>query len=314
MRHSVAALISFLMTAYLPVQTTVILRGRVVMSDGSSPNKSVGIVRICTDNNGTAPGPLTEKDGSFIWTMEADYMATRRCFLEATLSGYQSTQVEISNVNPALGANVDLKPIALTLKGGDPYLLGVDGSEIPSKGRAEWNAALKAATVNDRDTAAAQLKAATAINPKFALAWHNLGILHDLNHDFAEARAAYLKAIEADPKMLRPYVALARLMVMEKDWPGVIKTAATFIPLDKNRIFAEMHLHQAVAQFNLKDLAAAQASALEALNPKARQPVVRAEYVLGRILEAKGDAVGAKQHMSRYLMRMERRAESRDCE
>jgi hypothetical protein len=28
----------------------------------------------------------------------------------------------------------------------------------------------------------------------------------------------------------------------------------------------------------------------------------RAEYVLGRILEAKGDAAGAKEHMAKYLM------------
>jgi len=54
-------------------------------------------------------------------------------------------------------------------------------------------------------------------------------------------------------------------------------------------------------QFNLKDLAAAEASANEAMNPKGKQPAVRAEYTLGRILEAKGDMAGAKQHMSRYL-------------
>jgi regulator of sirC expression with transglutaminase-like and TPR domain len=90
-------------------------------------------------------------------------------------------------------------------------------------------------------------------------------------------------------------------MVAEKDWSGVVKTATAFVPLDKNRMFSEMHLHQAVAHFNLKDLGAAEASANEALNAKAKQPTARAEYVLGRILEAKGDQAGAKQHMSRYL-------------
>src|SRR5262245_17476345 len=97
------------------VQGTVILRGRVNMADGSAPPKSVGTIPICTDNNGTIPGPLTERDGSFIWTLQNDRFNTRRCFIEATLAGYQSTQVEISNVNPALGMNVDLQPIVLTL-------------------------------------------------------------------------------------------------------------------------------------------------------------------------------------------------------
>ena len=128
-----------------------------------------------------------------------------------------------------------------------------------------------------------------------------LGILYDFERMFAQARAAYEKAIEADPKMLAPYVALTRLMITNKDWAGVTKTTAAFFPVDKNRIFAEMYAHQAVAQYNLKDFAAAEASANEALNPKAKQPFVRAEYILGRILEAKGDTAGAKQHMSHYL-------------
>ncbi len=282
-------------------QNTVIFRGKVVMADGSPPGKAVGTVRICTDSNGTGPGPLTDKAGAFVWTMQVDFMATKRCFIEATLPGYESTQVEISNVNPALGTNVDLMPVTLRLKGGDPYLMGEDGTSIPGKGRSEWNAAMKAVVANDRPRAVEQLKAATAANPKFALAWHNLAILYDVDHNLAEARAAYTKAIEADPKMLRPYVALARLMILEKDWAGVNKTAAALIPLDKNRIFPEIHGHQAVAHYHLRDLAAAEASAVEALNPKAKQSAARAEYVLGRILEAKGDLSGAKQHMSKYL-------------
>ena len=35
------------------------------------------------------------------------------------------------------------------------------------------------------------------------------------------------------------------------------------------------------------------------LDPKNKLP--RAEYVLGRILEAKGDIPGAKEHMAKYL-------------
>jgi Tfp pilus assembly protein PilF len=49
----------------------------------------------------------------------------------------------------------------------------------------------------------------------------------------------------------------------------------------------------------MKDLAGAEASANTALQQKPSYP--RAEYVLGRILEAKGDAAGAKLHMTKYL-------------
>lgn len=272
-----------------------------MMADGSAPGKSVGTQRTCSDGNGTGPGPLTDKEGVFTWRMEVDYMRSRRCYIEGALNGYQSTQVEISNVNPAVGVNVDLPPIKLTLKGSDPHQLGGDDKDVPAKGRSEWTTAMKAINTNDIPGAIAALKAATAANPKFALAWHNLGILQEFQRNDAEALDAYAKAIEANPKILLPYVAIGRMKVKSMDWAGVLTTSAAVIPLDKDRIFPEMYVHQAVAHYNLKDLAAAEAAATEALNPKAKHTAPRAEYVLGRILEAKGDVAGAKQHMLRYL-------------
>ena len=161
--------------------------------------------------------------------------------------------------------------------------------------------ALGGGCANNVGEAIAHLTAATTTNPKFALAWHNLGVLQDFQTKYDEAAAAYAKAIEANPKMLSPYVTLARIQVRKRDWEGVNKTVAVFLPLDKNLIFPEMSLHQAAAQYELKNLTAAEASATAALNPKAKQSARRAEYVLGRILEAKGDMAGAKQHMNRYL-------------
>lgn len=285
----------------LSAATAVVFRGKVVMEDGSAPGRSVGTQKLCSDANGSGPGPITDKAGLFTWRMDVEFMSTRRCFIEATLVGYESTHVDISSVNPAVGVNVDLAPIKLSLKGSDPYQLGGADKDIPGKGRAEWTAAMKAVNSGDMPGATAQLKAAVAANPKFALAWHNLGVLLDLQRDSPAAREAYAKAIEANPKSLAPYAALNRLMMRERDWAGVLKQSAELIPLDKDRIFAEVYAFQAAAHLNLKDLAAAEAAATEALNPKAKRTYVRAEYVIGRILEAKGDATGAKLHMTRYL-------------
>jgi tetratricopeptide (TPR) repeat protein len=160
---------------------------------------------------------------------------------------------------------------------------------------------MKAVSANDLGEATKQLQAATAANPKFALAWHDLGILLDIQGKYPEAAAAYSQAIDANPKLLLPYVALTRVQIRQRDWAAVNKTVTTFLPLDKSIMFPEMFLHQSAANYNLKDLAAAEASARAALNPKAKQSANRAEYALGRILEAKGDIAGAKEHMTRYL-------------
>ncbi|MEO8098363.1 MAG: tetratricopeptide repeat protein [Acidobacteriota bacterium] len=295
------ALLSSLIPSAMADAVPVIVRGKVQMQDGSAPGKSVGTERVCSDSNGSGPGPLTDKAGVYTWRMEVDFMRSRVCYIHATLSGYVSTRVDISSLNPAKSVNFDLATITLSIAGSDPYQLSGADSDVPSKSRQAWKAAGAAVMANNIAEAAAQYKAAAEASPKYAPAWHNLGILMDFQRNLPEARKAYEQAIAADPKMMAPYVTLARLSIKEKDWATVTKSTAALIPLDKKRIFPEMYLHQAVAQYNLKDMAAAEASAKEALNPKEKQTAPRAEYVLGRIMESKGDMAGAKQHMLRYL-------------
>jgi len=82
-----------------------------------------------------------------------------------------------------------------------------------------------------------------------------------------------------------------------KDWQGAAKASDALIKADSKKTFTEIYLHQAVARYALKDLDGATASAQQAIQLKS----TRAEYVLGRILEAKGDAAAAREHMSKYL-------------
>jgi tetratricopeptide (TPR) repeat protein len=127
--------------------------------------------------------------------------------------------------------------------------------------------------------------------------WHALGVVQERQEKMAEAREAYEHAIEADPKMFPAYVTLARLCLKTKDWQGANKAADALIKADTKKTFAEIYLHQAVARFALKDLDGAMASVQEAIQRK----IPRAEYVLGRILEAKGNTAGAREHISKYL-------------
>jgi hypothetical protein len=73
------------------------------------------------------------------------------------------------------------------------------------------------------------------------------------------------------------------------------------LKVDTKHNYPEIYMHQAVARFELKDVAGAEQSANELIriDPKSKYP--RIEYVLGRILEAKGDLEGARAHMMKYL-------------
>jgi Tfp pilus assembly protein PilF len=278
----------------------VILHGKVMMEDGSPPPVTVAIERICSDNYGSMPGVLTDKKGEYIWRINIDPLETRNCVLRATHEGYTSSEVEVSGVDTT-HTTLDMPPIVIHTAAADPYTLNFSETGIPGRARGDWKAAIKALDAKNLPEGGSHLEAVVAAAPKAEQAWHALGVVDERINKPAEARAAYEHAIEADPKVLRPYVTLTRLCIKTKEWACAAKTADALIKVDSKHSYPEIYLHQAVARYELKDLSGALESVQEAmrLDPKDTRP--RAEYVLGRILEAKGDVAGAKEHMAKYL-------------
>lgn len=280
----------------------VILMGTVTMEDGSPPPFIVSIERVCSDFQTDTPGPLTNKKGEWIWRLEIDAFATRSCVFRASHPGYASTTIDASNLNlNSHDTKLQVPPLVLVGASLDPYTIHVSGDSMPGRARGPFEKAMKALDMHQTDEARRQLEAAVAAAPKFAQGWHALGVVDDRSGKTAEARDAYMHAIEADPKLLPPYVTLARLCIITKDWQCAAQTADTLIKVDPKHTYAEIYLHRAVAQYGLKDLAGAEESAREFIRLDTRHTKPRAEYVIGRILEAKGDAAGAREHISKYL-------------
>jgi Flp pilus assembly protein TadD len=279
----------------------VILHGKVVMQDGSVPPVSMGIERVCSDVAGDKPGTVTDKKGEYIWRMDIDPLEARDCKIRATHAGYTSTSVEVSGVDTT-HTTLDLPPIVLSASAADAYAIIIIASAIPGRSKKDWDMAIKALDNGpDFAEAARHLEAAVAASPKFATAWHALGVVDERLKKRPEARTAYEHAIESDPKLLPPYVTLVRVCIKLKDWDGAEKAAAALMKADPRHTYPEVYLHEAVAQYGLKDYNGAEESVQEAIRLDAGHKRPRAEYVLGRILEAKGDTKGAKEHMAKYL-------------
>lgn len=280
----------------------VIVRGKVTMEDGSAPGFSVGIERVCSDLQGTAPGPITNKKGEYLWNMEIDAYRPRSCQIRATHSGYSSSSQDISGINTTSHDTTYTVPtLILYKKVPDPYNILVSSEEIPARAKKPFDAAMKALDKPDYQQAASDLEAAVQNAPKFAAGWHALGIVDERLGKAPAARDAYEHALKVNPKFLRVYVTLARVCLKLQDWACAANTTAEGIKMDAKQVYPQLYLHQAVAQYEQKDLKAAQTSVEEAirLDPQHHDP--REEYVLGRILEAKGDTAGAKEHMATYL-------------
>jgi tetratricopeptide (TPR) repeat protein len=278
----------------------MILKGRVMMKDGSPPPSTAGIQRHCSDGQGSAPGPLTNKKGEFLWRMDVDNMLTRVCTLEASIIGYDSTRIDISNLNAIVTNIKELPPMILTRSAGDPRIVKNTDEDVPLRAHAEWKAAMKSGDANNFPEMVDHLRGVVAAEPKFAKGWHTLGIACELLQKPADARDAYLHATQADPKSVISFVTLSRMDVVTKDWQGAQTAAQTAIKLDPKQNYSEVYLHLAVARYELKDLPGAEASAKEAI-ARGGKANSRAEFVLGRVLDAKGDSAGAREHIATFL-------------
>jgi tetratricopeptide (TPR) repeat protein len=280
----------------------VIVKGKVTMEDGSPPPFTVGIEQVCSDVQGSAPGPIANKKGEFLWRMEFDPFRTRSCYIQATYPGYISTRQDISGINTTShDPTFTLPPLILSRAVPDPYVMNSSEENVPSKAKGPFRAAMKAIDAGNVAEAGRQLEAAAEAAPKAPQVWHALGVVDEQLKKPDDARKAYEHAIAVDPKLLVAYVTLDRVCLKTKDWQCAAQTADALIKIDAKHLYPEIYLHRAVALYGLKDLAGAEESVREAirLDPAHKRP--RAEYVLGRILEAKGDEAGAREHMSKYL-------------
>lgn len=280
----------------------VIVTGKVTMEDGSAPPFTVGIEQVCSDEAGSAPGPIANKKGEFLWKIEFDPFRTRTCWIQAHYPGYISTRQDISAINATSHDPTHaLPPLILMRAIPDPYTMSINESALPGKAKTPFHAAMKAVDAGNVAEAGRQLEAVTEAAPKNAQAWHALGVVDEKLEKTAEARKAYERAVEDDPKLFPAYVTLTRVCLKTKDWQTASQTADALIKADTKHLYPEIYLHRAVALYELKDLAGAEESVREAirLDPGHKRP--REEYVLGRILEAKGDVAGAREHMEQYL-------------
>jgi Tfp pilus assembly protein PilF len=301
---SIISVTVFLMLAHIALADTypVIVQGKVTMEDGAAPPFQVSIERVCSDGQGDVPGPLTNKKGEFLWRIEIDPFATRSCVFRASHPGYVSSVDDASNLNlTSRATQITIPPLMLAAASADPYSIRITDSNVPGKARGSIEKAMKALDSRNAPEAAANLQAAVAAAPKFAQGWHALGVVQENLGKASEAREAYTHAIESDPKNFPSYVTLARLCIKAKDWQCADKNAESLIKVDPKKTYPEIYLHRAVAQYELKDVAGAEASVQEVLRLDKAHKKPRAEYVLGRILEAKGDANGAREHITKYI-------------
>jgi tetratricopeptide (TPR) repeat protein len=135
---------------------------------------------------------------------------------------------------------------------------------------------------------------------KYGVAWVTLGQLLAAEQRLSEGRDACSRASVADPSYVPAYLCQADIAARERAWDEVLKLSTRALELDPsgNAVAYEYH---AAANLNLRNLAAAERSALRAVAADRDHHEPRTHFVLAQVYEAKRDATNEALQLREYL-------------
>jgi tetratricopeptide (TPR) repeat protein len=299
------------------------LSGKVVLPDGSPPPEPAILELRCgdqrqpqyyTDSKGyfnfrvggepshmvadsqrTLPGAPVGASGS-----DRSHVSLTNCELEAALPGYTSSKIFLGRRSVFENSNVGtivLTPVAE----GEGSFISMNTLSAPPDARKAFDKAGKelAKKRPNAKNATKELQKALEVYPQFAAAWNLLGKTRTMTNDLEGARKAFQKAIESDPKFVPPRLSLALLDLKEQRAAEAANMAGSVIKLLPE--LAEAHYYNAIAQFSLGNLSAAETSIhVIEKTPQAKQ-YPRIHFMLGNILTQRGEIQQAAVEFRQFL-------------
>ena len=222
------------------------------------------------------------------------------CALRAELAGFLSEPIELGA--RSVFDNPDVGIIVLR------RLEGVEGSAIsftslsaPKKAKKAYEKALKEVRKKKPNFKKAdnELQKAVAEHPEFAAAWNLMGKIRLREKDAEGAREAFEKAAEADPKYLEPYPPLVRMALQGSRWDNAMQLSNHLLRL--NPYMSEVRYFQAVAEYNLGRMEAAEKSVTEFHEDEKAGMFPQSHHLLGMIHVKRGQYESAAGEFRSYL-------------
>jgi tetratricopeptide (TPR) repeat protein len=307
---------------------SIYMFGTVVMGDGNTLPTGVVIQRSCggrrtkeanvssngsfgfqlgannnviPDAGSTGPGiqwdyPMTRS--SITWNLS---QAVNGCELAALAGGYRSSTILMSSAISQEPGYINVGTIFLyPAEKVQGTLVSVTNLAAPGGAKKALARAETAIRKNKIDEAEKQLREALALYPNYAAAWLRLGQLYEQSRRVDDARNALMKAMQADVHYMGPYIELARLAAMESRWQEAADLSGHALELDPID-FPEGYYFNAVANYNLNNLDAAETSARRLERIDSMHQIPQTYLVLANILDRKKDFAGEVEELQNYL-------------
>ena len=311
----------------------ITITGKVTFDDGSPGVANITIERICSgipktvayadvkgrftfqwgdrnmvvaDAADAGPGPRSAGYGSAqsaggANALAVDPFANRmiNCELRANLAGYQSDTVSLFNKQIVDDSNVGT--IVLHRIGGvEGASISVTSALAPKDAQKAYQRGLDSMLKSKNDDAVKDFGKALSLYPQYADAWMNLGKVYLEKKSIDPARSAFVKAIDADPKLVTPYVELGLLAARNANWQDSCKYLDRAVELDPVD-YPQAWYADAVANYNLKQYGPAEKSARTAVKLDPNHVNPRSGYLLGLVLAEKHDYAGAVTELTEFL-------------
>ena len=108
------------------------------------------------------------------------------------------------------------------------------------------------------------------------------------------------KALECDPKFVKPYLQISILELQSQKWSDLADVTDKLVKLDPFD-YPQAFFFNSVANYNLRNMEVAEKSALAAERLDTRHAVPQVSHLLGVILAMKKDYAGATERFRAYL-------------
>jgi len=221
------------------------------------------------------------------------------CELRARLGGYRSQTVSL--LDHDAGADPDVGVILLhrLVKGEEPTVT-VTTLKASKPARKALQKGMELAKKKKFDEAMDSLREAVKLDPSFAFAWCELGKLQAAHNHAGEGRQSFEAAAMCEPRWPEPLLELSLLHLRAGAWKELADVTAQIVRLDSFG-YPEAFFYNAVANYNLRLLPAAEKSVRSAQRLDTRRRYPQIAHLLGDILTLQRQYAEAADAFRRYL-------------
>jgi len=259
----------------------------------------------------TSPHGVASKDS----VMGISRRELTNCELRVSASGFQSRVVSLLDLD-TFGGRIDVGVIVVR-RGTktDDTTLSATPYKAPKDARRAYEKGLQAEKNGKLADARKYFETAVEAYPGFANAWFQLGTILQRENRKDAARMAYTQATTTNSTFLPPYLSLASMAYEAENWAEVLSFTGHILDLDPlNHAdvtgytldldpanYAEAYFYNAIANYKLNKIDAAEKSGLKAEHLDLRPHFPQLHLLLAEIYARKSDYALAISEIQTYL-------------